>query len=169
MGLHGVDDFVEAVWRERGGIEKLSGEFAQGFAGGVTRKSHVGFHLGENFLRVVVKNQGQQIFQCSAVGGLRTEQRRGTLAPGGLVGGEFGDLPGAFAENGHHIGSIEFIFDCGRGIMFGGGHWQSSRFDWIAQPRVAVLLKNYSELRVATTWQAMASPRPTASTPSLVF
>ena len=116
IGFHGVDDCVEVIGRERCGIEELGGEFAQGFACGGARHYHVRIDLREDFARVVVKNEGEQVFECGAFRGLWAKECGGAFTPGGLFWREVGAMPGALAEDCGDVGGGEFVFGSGSGF-----------------------------------------------------
>ena len=62
IGFHGVDDGIEAIGCEWGGIEELGGEFAQCFASRVAGEGCVGVDLGEDFLGIVVEDESEERF-----------------------------------------------------------------------------------------------------------
>src|SRR5262249_38572958 len=96
-------------------------------------------------------HQGSQSF---AVRRVRSEESGGTFAPGDVIGRRIGGQPAAFAEDGFHIG--------------GGPRIGYGKRGFGVRLRVHAGERQRGE-RGATTWAAMASPRPTASTPSLVL
>jgi hypothetical protein len=57
-----------------------------------------------------VKNQGQQRFECGAVGGVWAQQGCGVFAPYGLLIGEFAGVPLMFLQDSYNIGGGEFVF-----------------------------------------------------------
>src|SRR5690242_15594051 len=105
--LQRVDNFLEAVRSEWSAVEQEQRKLAQHVAGGVTRKHGMVLHFRENVLRVVVKNNLQQVRQRTPIPRVRTEERRGALAPRELRGRGVTGEPSLLAENFGHVAASE--------------------------------------------------------------
>src|SRR6267143_4455817 len=136
------------------------------------------FHLGNNFPRIVMKNEREEFAQGCSVGNMATQNRGSVFAPGNMLRCGVRWKPSVLAKNGHDVTRCKRVhgrYGCLKTIR--GMHQEDSS---PAARRCALLpfppgrkLKGQSivqrETSVATTCAAMASPRPIASTPSLVF
>src|SRR5271167_1068961 len=168
------DQILEAVGIEWFGIEQEKSKLADHVASTETGKDGVRLDGREDLGGVVVENGLEEFRQACRIGGLWTKESGGAGAIGEMFGRGVGREPKAFAKNIEDIVRRKEIF---------------SRRMWldVTEGRHARSLARMSERRcaqesrkgrrsalgykdtVATTWQAMASPRPTASTPSLVL
>jgi hypothetical protein len=188
------DDLLETVGSEGSWVEERKGEFANYVAGGVAGEDGVGFGCLQGMGGVVGENGLQKRDQAAVVHCEMAEMRGGALEKRKMLGGRASGEPGLFLEDGEDVIASEAI-DANAvlcDVLF-GGHGISVARRWeirgglsrlivggsaAAGPQaepVAIMRQSWKagaglpHSKVATTWQAMASPRPTASTPSLVF
>src|SRR6267143_6675819 len=125
------------------------------------------FHLGKNLPSIVMKNQSEKFAQGCNVGNMATQNRGSKFAPGNLLRRGVRLKPSMLAKNGYDITRRKRVHghDGCLGTIRG---MHQDRY-----PQKSLFLDCQSivqrETSVATTCAAMASPRPIASTPSLVF
>lgn len=103
------DNLIESVGRERNGFKQQKREMADNVARALAGKDRVSFDFGEDFLRIVMKNELQQIRKSAAIRGLRAEERSGAFAPGKLFGRGIAEEPALFAENFSHFTARESV------------------------------------------------------------
>ena len=91
-------------------IEKQKGSLSQDVARGVSGEHDVGIHLRNDLVRVVMKDESEEIGQSSAVGRLRAKKGCGTFAPGELLRGWLRRPPSLFVEDCSHVHRGEGIY-----------------------------------------------------------
>jgi len=107
--LKRIDDFLEAIGGQRSAIKQEKSEMAQHFARAGSGKDGVALYFGEDFSRVIVKNQMQEIAERVAVRHMRTEECRRAFAPCDLRGSSVAEKPALFAQDFSHIAGGESI------------------------------------------------------------
>src|SRR5438132_9082310 len=130
------------------------------------------FHPRDDPTCIIMKNQREQIRQRSAVRGVSSEHPSGVLAPSLLLQRRLRRQPPAFAQYGKNVLGIQDTRRANQSIRrIIRGHQQDCSGPWSARVVVAGLQTRsfVPEVSVATTCAAIASPRPIASTPSLVL
>src|SRR5258708_3104367 len=139
-------------------------------AGGVARDGSLGLGGLQDFGGVIVEDGTKEIGEGGAVFGVVAEELGGALGPGDLFGGEIGGQPAVFAEDGDYVGSgVRIFLDGMFGYVVLGGHGEVGGGSGSDKGRGGQGERGRYKERVATACAAMASPRPTASTPSLVL
>ena len=117
------DDLFESLCGDRRAVEQEKREMTEHVAGSVAREDGVSFDFGEDFWRVVVKDNLQQVGERAAVLNLRAENRGGAFAPGELRRRDVDDEPAFFAQNFGYVAGCESARGSdGRGIR---NFWRS--------------------------------------------
>ena len=135
-------------------------------AGRVTRQSGMGVGGSQNLCGVVVEDKAEEISEARGCFGVVPKKLGGAISPCGLLWIGICLEPIIFVEDSDYVGGRVGIYVSRMlsDVVF-EGHGESVAH----QERPASEGGPYKEMRVATTCAAMASPRPTASTPSLVL
>jgi hypothetical protein len=97
---------------------------AQHVAGGIAGKDGVVFYFGEEFARVVVKNDTEEIAERAAVRNLWAKKCGGVFTPRELGGRGVTGEPAMFAENFGNIARCKKVCGGGRSLIrsFMGSH-----------------------------------------------
>src|ERR1700688_949745 len=81
----------------------------QHIAGRVSSQDRVTLHSAQKLMRVVLKNELQQLGERAAIAHRRTEQRSGALAPRDLRGRRIPRKPSSLAQNSGYIASRKTV------------------------------------------------------------
>ena len=101
------DDLFESLRGQGRAVEQQKRQMAEHVACRITREDGVILHFGQEFLRVVMKNEMQKVGEGATVCEMWTEKCGGAFAPRELRCGWVTEKPALLAQNFGHLAGCE--------------------------------------------------------------